>query len=448
MCAKRRPVMAFIPVRLIALSFLAMILLGACLLTLPIAAKSGRVSFFDALFTATSAVCVTGLTVVETGLRFSLFGQVVLLLLIQMGGLGFVTFLTLGFIALGRRITIRDRLLIQEAMNESNIGGMVRLILWVTRMTFCCEGLGAALLCIRFVPEFGLGKGLWYGVFHAVSAFCNAGFDVLGEGVSIARYGKDPLVLLTLSFLIIAGGLGFGAVYDLIRARGLKRARLHTRVVFVATGALLLFGTVSVLLGEWNNAGTLGKLSWGEKLLAAFFQSVTFRTAGFAALNQRLLRPATKFLGTVLMLIGAAPASTGGGLKVTTVGLLLAAAVSIARGRDQTRISGRSVPMETLRRALSIVVIGLGVFVLDVAVIALIHPDAPLSDILYECASAVGTVGLSSWGTVRFHPAARMMLILSMYMGRIGPLSLTLAIAHRQQNEDRILLPEEKIAVG
>ena len=216
MCAKRRPVLAFIPVRLIALSFLAMILLGACLLTLPIAAKSGRVSFFDALFTATSAVCVTGLTVVETGLRFSLFGQVVLLLLIQMGGLGFVTFLTLGFIALGRRITIRDRLLIQEAMNESNIGGMVRLILWVTRMTFCCEGLGAALLCIRFVPEFGLGKGLWYGVFHAVSAFCNAGFDVLGEGVSIARYGKDPLVLLTLSFLMIAGGLGFGAVYDLI----------------------------------------------------------------------------------------------------------------------------------------------------------------------------------------------------------------------------------------
>ena len=448
MCAKRRPVMAFIPVRLIALSFLAMILLGACLLTLPIAAKSGRVSFFDALFTATSAVCVTGLTVVETGLRFSLFGQVVLLLLIQMGGLGFVTFLTLGFIALGRRITIRDRLLIQEAMNESNIGGMVRLILWVTRMTFCCEGLGAALLCIRFVPEFGPGKGLWYGVFHAVSAFCNAGFDVLGEGVSIARYGKDPLVLLTLSFLIIAGGLGFGAVYDLIRARGLKRARLHTRVVFVATGALLIFGTVSVLIGEWNNAGTLGKLSWGEKLLAAFFQSVTFRTAGFAALNQRLLRPATKFLGTVLMLIGAAPASTGGGLKVTTVGLLLAAAVSIARGRDQTRISGRSVPMETLRRALSIAVIGLGVFVLDVAVIALIHPDAPLSDILYECASAVGTVGLSSWGTDRFHPAARMMLILSMYMGRIGPLSLTLAIAHRQQNEDRILLPEEKIAVG
>ena len=440
--------MAFIPVRLLALSVLAMILLGACLLTLPSAAKSGRMSFFDALFTATSAVCVTGLTVVETGLRFSLFGQVVLLLLIQMGGLGFVTFLTLGFIALGRRITIRDRLLIQEAMNESNIGGMVRLILWVTRMTFCCEGLGAALLCIRFVPEFGPGKGLWYGVFHAVSAFCNAGFDVLGEGVSIARYGKDPLVLLTLSFLIIAGGLGFGAVYDLIRARGLKRARLHTRVVFVATGALLLFGTVSVLMGEWNNAGTLGKLSWGEKLLAAFFQSVTFRTAGFAALNQRLLRPATKFLGTVLMLIGAAPASTGGGLKVTTVGLLLAAAVSIARGRDQTRISGRSVPMETLRRALSIVVIGLGVFVLDVAVIALIHPDAPLSDILYECASAVGPVGLSSWGTVRFHPAARMMLILSMYMGRIGPLSLTLAIAHRQQNEDRILLPEEKIAVG
>ena len=285
MCAKRRPVMAFIPVRLIALSFLAMILLGACLLTLPIAAKSGRVSFFDALFTATSAVCVTGLTVVETGLRFSLFGQVVLLLLIQMGGLGFVTFLTLGFIALGRRITIRDRLLIQEAMNESNIGGMVRLILWVTRMTFCCEGLGAALLCIRFVPEFGLGKGLWYGVFHAVSAFCNAGFDVLGDGASIVRYGKDPLVLLTLSFLVIAGGLGFGAVYDLIRARGLKRARLHTRVVFVATGALLVFGTVSVLLGEWNNAGTLGKLSWGEKLLAAFFQSVTFRTAGFAALN-------------------------------------------------------------------------------------------------------------------------------------------------------------------
>lgn len=440
----------FSATRLLSLGFIVMILVGTGLLTLPWAASSGKsVGFFDALFTATSAVCVTGLTVVETGTVYSLFGQTVILLLIQAGGLGFVTIMTLISVALGRRVTLRDRMLIQEAMNENNIGGMVRLILWVIKLTFACELAGAALLAVRFISEFGLARGAYYAVFHSVSAFCNAGFDILGEGTSVMRYAQDPLVSLTLCALVIAGGLGFGVINDVLHARRFSKMRLHTKLVIVTTGILLFVGMVGTLAAEWNNPETLGGMSIGGKLLAAFFQSVTLRTAGFATLAQGALRPATKFIGVALMFVGAAPASTGGGMKVTTVAILVLLTASIIRGKKDTTVFGRTLSTDVLKRAMAIFMTGLAVLILCTVLLSALHPEITFVDVLFECVSALCTVGLSAAGTVNYCAAARLALILMMYMGRIGPLTLALAVAMRQQNQSAsIKLPEEKVTIG
>lgn len=436
--------------RLLALGFLAMIIAGALMLTLPWAAASGKsVGFSDALFTATSAVCVTGLTVLETGTAYSMFGQIVILALIQVGGLGFVTIMTLISVALGRRVTLRERMMIQEAMNENNIGGMVRLILWVIKLTFACELAGAALLAVRFIEEFGLARGAYYAVFHAISAFCNAGFDILGEGANVMRYAEDPLVSLTLCALVIAGGLGFGVINDVLHARRFSKMRLHTKLVLVTTGILLLAGTLGTLAAEWNNPDTLGDMNFGGKLLAAFFQSATLRTAGFFTLAQDALRPAIKFMGVALMFVGAGPASTGGGMKVTTVAVLVLLTVSIIRGKKDAAVFGRTLPTDLLKRAMAIFMTGMAALILCTLLLSAMHPEIMLIDVLYECASALCTVGLSAAGTANFCAAARLMLILMMYMGRIGPMTLALAVAMRQQNQGASLrLPEDRVTIG
>ena len=440
----------FYATRLLALSFFAMIVVGAFLLTLPWASSTGKsVGLFNALFTATSAVCVTGLTVIETGTAYSLFGQTVILLLIQAGGLGFVTLMTLISVALGRRVTLRDRMLIQEAMNENNIGGMVRLILWVIKLTFACELAGAALLSVRFIQDFGPVRGVYYAIFHSVSAFCNAGFDILGEGRSVMRYAQDPLVSLTLCALVISGGLGFGVLNDLLHARRFSKMRLHTKLVLVATGTLLLAGMLGTLAAEWNNPGTLGGMSVGGKLLAALFQSVTLRTAGFATLAQDALRPASKFLGVALMFVGAAPASTGGGMKVTTVSILVLLTASIIRGKKDTSVFGRMLSTDLVKRAMAIFMTGLAVLILCTMLLSALHPEIAFIDVLFECVSALCTVGLSTAGTTSYCGAAQLVLVLMMYMGRIGPLTLALAVAKRQQSQSISLsYPEENVTIG
>lgn len=436
--------------RLIPLGFLALVLLGAGLLSLPWASADGcSIGFFRALFTATSAVCVTGLTVVETGLAFSLFGQIVIIILIQVGGLGFVTIMTLISVALGRRITLKERMLIKESMNENNIGGMVKLILWVIKMTFITEGAGAALLAVRYIGEFGVAKGIYYSVFHAISAFCNAGFDILGEGVSMTRYAGDPLVMLTLAMLVITGGLGFGVINDIIRTRNFKRLRLHTKLVITMTCVLLGVGTALVMILEWDNPATLGVMNFPRKLLAAFFQSVTLRTAGFCTINQQALEPATKFIGTIFMFIGAAPASTGGGMKVTTIAILALLTMTIIRGRKDTAAFGRTIPWDIIRRAMAIVMTGMVMLMASTVLISALHPDIALIDVLYECVSALCTVGITAAGTVNFCRAAQFIIILLMFMGRIGPLTLTLAVGMRQQSAGAaIKLPEENVSIG
>lgn len=436
--------------RILALGFLALILIGAALLSLPVAARDGEgLAFADALFTSTSAVCVTGLTVLETGRDFSLAGQIIILCLIQIGGLGFVTIITLLFIIVGRKITIRDRLLIQEAMNENNIGGMVRLILWVLKMTAVCELAGAILLSTRFIPAFGWAKGIYYSIFHSISAFCNAGFDVLGDGTSVTRFSADPVVLLTLSALVIIGGLGFGVIHDITGMKKRKRLRVHTKLALSVAAALLISGALFVLLAEWSNPDTLGGMPFPRKLLAAFFESTTFRTAGFAALDQALLKPATKFFGAVFMFIGASPASTGGGIKTTTVAALLLMIICTVRGRDEISAFGRAIPRDIIRRASAILFIGVALLTLDAVAISLMQPEMAFIDVFFECASALGTVGLSSAGTSNFSASARILIMITMYVGRIGPLGLTLAIARRQAlGGDAPKRPDERIIVG
>lgn len=436
--------------RLLPLGFLAVVLFGALLLTLPAAtADGGSIGFFTALFTATSAVCVTGLSIVETGIVFSLFGQIVILFLIQIGGLGFVAIITLLSVALGRRITLKERMLIKEAMNENNIGGMVSLILWVIKMTFACEFAGAALLSIRFIGDFGPLKGIYYAVFHSISAFCNAGFDVLGEGVSVSRYAADPLVSLTLSALVIIGGLGFGVINDIVRVRRFSRLRLHTKLVIVVTSILLASGMLITLALEWDNPATLGAMNIPQKLLAAFFQSMTFRTAGFFTVSQQALEPATKLVGTILMFMGAAPASTGGGMKITTVAVLVLLTASIIRGRKEATVFRRTVPLDIIRRAIAICMTGLAMLLLGTLLISAMHPETALIDVLFECVSALCTVGLSAAGTANFCAAAQFVIIILMFIGRVGPLTMTLAVGMRQSSAvSSLRLPEENVTIG
>ena len=435
---------------IIAVGFAVIILVGSILLSLPVASATGRpVRWFDALFTSTSAVCVTGLVVVDTGTAYSTFGHVVLLLLIQLGGLGFMTFATMLFRLMGRSISLREKLIMQDSMNEDVFGGVVKLVQWVIASTFCVELVGAVLFSFRLVPMYGFGKGVFYSVFHAVSAFCNAGFDLFGGGRSLTGFSGDALMNLTAIGLVVIGGLGFGVLNDVIKRRNFRRFRLHTKLVLVTYGALMLISFLLVLVIEWNNPSTLGSMNVGQKLLAAFFQSVTLRTAGFNTFDQQAMRDATKLIGSFMMIIGAAPASTGGGVKVTTLAILLLTVRMVARGETSIRVFGRRIDTSVIQRTMTIMFIALAVVFVDVCTLSLMQPGAEFLDLLYECASAMGTVGISAIGTAALRPFARIMIILTMFTGRVGPLTLALLFANRQnRSRELIQYPEEHVMIG
>ena len=437
--------------RVVVLGFAFVILMGALLLTLPISSANGvSVGFFDALFTSTSCVCVTGLVVVDTGTAFSTFGHVVIILLIQIGGLGFMSVAMLYFMVLGKRVTLGTRLVIQESLNEDRIGGLVRMMRWVIFSALSIEAIGAILLSTRFIPIYGFGKGLWYGVFHSISAFCNAGFDLIGGYRNLMPFQYDPVVNLTICSLIIIGGLGFAVLQDVKQNGGnFKKLRLHSKLVIVFTAILLLGGTLIVLLVEWSNPVTLGPMNFFQKLQAAFFQSVTLRTAGFNTIDQASLLPATKMISVILMFIGASPASTGGGVKTSTMAVLCLNVRMVARGRTEIAAFHRTINRETMQRALAIVMIGLCVLLGEIFALSILEPQAEFLDLAFECASALGTVGVSSVGTPTLGGVSRFLLILAMYIGRVGPLTLTLALGHKQaQTKDAFRYPEERVLVG
>jgi len=437
---------------ILVLGFLAVIMLGTVLLVLPGAAKNGQsIGFFHSLFTATSAVCVTGLVSVDTGTTFSPFGQIVLLILIQVGGLGFMVFATMLMSMLGRKISIKGRMLIRESMNSASLSDLGKVTRLYLTLSLAIETAGTVLLGIRFVPLYGWKNGIWMAVFHSVSAFCNAGFDLFGGYASLTAFSGDPLVLLTVAVLIILGGLGFSVILETIRNRqGFRNLSLHTRMVLMATLILLLSGTFFYWLAERTNLETLAGCSEANRILNAFFQSVTMRTAGFNSINLSRLRDGSKLFSSFLMFIGASPASTGGGIKTTTMAALAFLMLSVVRGESEINVARRRLPDDIARRALAVAVLFLTILFTGTLTIALIEEgNFPLEDVLFEASSAMGTVGVSAIGTPNLSPVSRAVLLPMMFLGRVGPLTLAVAVAKRQGGKrSASKYPEERIMIG
>ncbi len=415
--------------QIIPLGFLLLIVLGTLLLLLPFATAPGReTSVLTALFTATTSVCVTGLVVVDTYAHWTLFGKIVILLLIQAGGLGVIAVSSSVLLLLGKSFSIRDRVLLRDSFNLGSISGLIRFLLRVFRGVFLVEGVGSLLYAAAFIPRYGWVRGLWYGVFHAVSAFCNAGIDVLGPD-SLIPFADDPLVLSVTMALIVLGGLGFIVWFDLTHAfrkgRRVRRLGEHTRLVLWTTLALIVSGAALLLPLEWNNPETLGRMPVWQKLLNALFQSVTFRTAGFATVPQTGLTDASALLGCLYMFIGGSPMGTAGGVKTVTFFVLLASTYSYIRNRAETLVFRRRISDPLVRKAAAIVCVSLAVSVLASA--ALIASDGlTLTDGMYEVFSATATVGLSRGVTPGLSAIGRCIIIICMYLGRIGPISMAL----------------------
>ncbi|MDD2647486.1 MAG: TrkH family potassium uptake protein [Eubacteriales bacterium] len=447
------------PTRMIVLGFFVIVMLGTALLSLPAASRSGKsVGFFDALFTATSATCVTGLTTLETGSTFTLFGQIVLLCLIELGGLGFMIFATMVFLMIGKRISLRERLLMRESMNADGLSGLIRLSVRYVLLAVVIEVIGAALLMTRFVPLYGWGTGIYRAVFHSVSAFCNAGFDVLGAGNSIMSFSGDPVVLLTFAALVIMGGLGFVVLVELLEKRkASKPLSPHARLVLLSTAALIVFGSVVFCLLEWNNPKTLanGELSPAMRVINSFFQSVTLRTAGFDSIGQAGLTQGSKLISSVLMFIGASPASTGGGIKTTTAAVILFLLITDIHAREDVAFGKRRIPRDIVSRALAIFFISFFFLIASSVVMTVLEgaggaDSFQFIDLLFETASALGTTGLSSQGTATLTRASQSLLIFLMFIGRVGPLTMTYALFNKydgRQTPD-IHYPDARILVG
>lgn len=440
-------VLKWSPPRILVSGFALIILVGAFLLSMPFASASGeRLPFIDALFTATSATCVTGLVVVDTGTYFSVPGQIILMCLFQLGGLGFMTMATLIALVLRKRISLRERLLLQESMNQTSMEGIVRLIRRVLIYSITIELIGAVLFSFRFAFDMPLGKALFFGAFHAVSLFNNAGFDIFGEYRSLTLYVSDPIVNLTAMLLIITGGLGFVVLADLMEFRKNRKLSLHSKVVLSMTGTLITVGTIVIFIFEFSNTKTLGSLDWGGKILSSFFQSITPRTAGANTLDYTALRQATVFFTIILMFIGASPGSTGGGIKTTTFTTLIGAVIAMIRGRDDIVLFRYRLGKDRIFKALTITLISLALVILVTMVLSTTEDQAFIK-LLFEATSAFGTVGLSVGVTPELSYVGKIIIAFTMFVGRLGPLTLAYALGPRTEKE-LYRHPEGKITIG
>lgn len=433
---------------ILVIGFALVILLGAILLNMPFASKSGdSVGFVNALFTAASAVAVTGLVVVDTLTHWTTFGHVVILVLIQIGGLGIITMGTLFALILGRKINFRQRVVMQEAMNKITVNGVVKLAKYILIMTFLVEGIGAIILSTRMIPIYGVGQGIWLSVFHSISAFCNAGFDLIGNFQSLTPFVEDPIVTLTVSALIIIGGLGFVVIFELLDKKSLKKLSLHSKIVLNMTFFLLISGYVIVMFLEFNNPATMGNLSIGGKFLSGFFHSVTPRTAGFNTLPMDQLNMGTIVMTMLFMFIGAGTAGTAGGVKVTTVGVVILMVLSTLRGRKEAEGFKRVLPRDLVNKSLAILFIAL-TWVIVVTFILSVTESASFIEIMFEVVSAFGTVGLSLGITGSLSTIGKIVITITMFLGRIGPLTLFMALAQRHQITTSIQYPDEEIMIG
>jgi trk system potassium uptake protein TrkH len=453
------------PARTIMVSFALMILVGALLLNLPAASRDGQsIGFINALFTATSANCVTGLVVVNTLAHWTFFGQIVILLLIQLGGLGFMTVLTLFLLLFRRQISLKNRLTIQASFNLDRIGGMVRLVKHVVAVTLIAESVGALLLAFSFyaaapIPWY---QALWQGVFHSISAFCNAGFDVLGPD-SLVPYVGNPSINFIIMTLITAGGIGFPVwieLLDLVKNRKHRPLRLriihlslHTKIALSVTGILVVAGTLFFALLEWRNPETLGPLSVFTKLQASLFQSVTLRTAGFNTISQAGMTETSRFISCIFMILGGSPAGTAGGIKTVTLGIIFFAMLSVLRGRAHVEGFGRRLPLDLLQKALSVVCTMLIVIFTSTVILHFSEQGSAfphtLIDLLFESCSAAGTVGVTTGLTPYLSLVGKLVVTVCMFLGRLSPVTVVVALNMRlRANADGLSRPDERVIIG
>ena len=453
------------PPQTLTLSFATLILGGALLLNLPIASVSGEsIGFLDALFTATSAVCVTGLIVVNTLAHWTMFGKVVILILIQLGGLGVMTCLTLAMVVLRRKVSLKDRMVIQAAFNQSGIGGMVKLVKKIVCFTLIIEAVGAVVLAIAFYfsTEITVLEAVGKGIFHSISAFCNAGFDIIGEE-SLTPFATNIGVIGPIMLLIVLGGIGFtvlGECRDSLRGRRnrsfkkkIQHLSLHTKIALAMTAGLLISGTILFMMLEWTNPKTLQTMNFGEKIMAAAFQSVTLRTCGFNTINQGGLTEASQFISCIYMFIGGSPAGTAGGIKTVTFGVILFSMISVFRGRDCVEAFGRTLPLDLLQKALAVFGGMLFVVIGSTLVLCFTEQDCAFQhsflDLLFESASAAGTVGITTGITPFLSSAGKIVIIICMFLGRLSPVTVVVALNMRLNATDNSRkYIEERVIVG
>ena len=452
---QREKRLRFSTTQIILFSFLGVILIGSILLALPISSATGQsVPYLDALFTATTSTCVTGLVTLPTVSTWSMFGQVVILVLIQIGGLGFIAIVSGLMLLVTRRMGIGHKLLIQDAFNLNTMQGLSKFIRNVLLGTLLIEAIGAALCMTVFVPQFG-ERGIWISIFHSVSAFCNAGIDIFAEN-SLCDFATNPIINAVTSALIILGGIGYIVWWDVlrvVRSGAIKKGHfwchltLHSKIAITASALLIFGGGLLILICEFNNPATIGDMSFFDKIQVSLFQSVTTRTAGFASVPQENLRDTTSVISMVMMLVGGSPVGTAGGLKTVTVAVLICSALATVRNKNEATLFGRRVSSDSIRRAVA-VVITFGCIALVSTVLLAAATGANLLDVVYESVSAIATVGLSRNFTGSLNAWGKLIVIVTMYLGRVGPISLAVAIGSQNESQNVISEPVEDISIG
>lgn len=440
---------------IILLSFLIAIVIGTLLLMLPISSVNREATpFLDALFTATTSTCVTGLVVTPTVSSWSIFGQVIILILIQIGGLGVITIMSALMILFHKKMGIGDRMLLQDAFNLNSLSGLIRFVKKVVLGTFVVEGIGALLYMMVFVPKFGL-RGIWVSVFNAISAFCNAGIDIIAEN-SLCDYALNPVVNIVTAALIVLGGIGYIVWWDVLRVW--KKARekkvrlfgdltLHSKIAITATLVLILLGAALILVFEWNNPDTIKDYTILQKIEVALFQSITTRTAGFATVPQENLTNASSVLCLLLMFIGGSPVGTAGGIKTVTFVVLIASAFATIRNKEDVELFDRCLTKKAVSKAVAVTCMSFMIMFVSTMLLSVVT-DAELLDIVYETVSATATVGLTRGLTTSLNSIAKVIIIITMYLGRVGPISLAVAFNHKKENQNIVRNPVEEISVG
>ncbi len=451
----RKKRFTFSTTQIILLSFLAAILVGSVLLVLPISSTDGQsVSYLDALFTATTSICVTGLVTLPTVSTWSVFGQIVILLLIQIGGLGIITIMSGLMLLLNRKMGIGDRLLIQDAFNLNTMSGLAKFVKNVLFGTLIIEGIGAILYMFVFIPDFG-ARGIWISIFNSVSAFCNAGIDIVAEN-SLCNYATNPLINIVTSLLIILGGLGYIVWWDVIRvvkSRSSKNRKifrhltLHSKIAITVTAGLVFFGAILIFIFEYSNPLTIGKMSLFDKIQVSFFQSVTTRTAGFATIPQEKLTNASATVSIILMLIGGSPVGTAGGIKTVTIAVLVCSTFATIRNKNGATLFGRQISEQSIKKAIAVAVMFLTICAMS-TILLMVTSNASALDVVYETVSATATVGLSRNLTATLNTFGKLIIIITMYFGRVGPISFAVALGSKNESQNVISEPTEDISIG